>query len=68
LPGREWYKNLLSAPGKYTGYGAKTLPGIREAIEANRPEEAQTQIRVLSETIAAYTERVRLATKLAAEL
>ncbi len=68
LPGRDWYKNVLSAPGKYTGYGAKTLPGIREALETNRLDEAQQQIRTLAETIAAYTERVRQATRLAAEL
>jgi N-acetylated-alpha-linked acidic dipeptidase len=26
LPGRSWYKNLIYAPGRYTGYDAKTLP------------------------------------------
>ena len=67
LPGREWYKYQLSAPGKYTGYGAKTLPGIREAIEAGRMEEAQTQMKVLGEALAAYGERIRIATKLAGE-
>jgi len=67
LPGREWYKNQLSAPGRYTGYGAKTLPGIREAIEAGRMEEAQTQIKILSETLTLYAEKIRFATKLASE-
>ena len=33
LPKRTWYRNLIYAPGFYTGYGVKTLPGIREAIE-----------------------------------
>lgn len=33
LPGRTWFKHLIYAPGLYTGYGVKTLPGIREAIE-----------------------------------
>ncbi len=68
LPGREWYKYQLSAPGKYTGYGAKTLPGIREAIEAGKLDEAQVQIRVLTETLAQYNEKIRQATKLASEL
>lgn len=68
LPGRDWYKGLLSAPGKYTGYGAKTLPGIREAIELGKPEEAQQQIKVLAEALSNYAERVRVATKLAGEL
>src|SRR4029077_9470238 len=36
LPGRAWYKNLIYAPGHLTGYSAKTLPGIREAIEDER--------------------------------
>jgi N-acetylated-alpha-linked acidic dipeptidase len=41
LPGRPWYRHLLYAPGLLTGYGAKTLPGIREAIEGRRwPEVA----------------------------
>ncbi|HWW84820.1 MAG TPA: transferrin receptor-like dimerization domain-containing protein [Vicinamibacterales bacterium] len=30
---REWFKHLLYAPGFYTGYGVKTVPGVREAIE-----------------------------------
>lgn len=33
LPGRSWYQHLVYAPGFYTGYGVKTLPGVREAIE-----------------------------------
>ncbi|MGH6988154.1 MAG: transferrin receptor-like dimerization domain-containing protein, partial [Caulobacteraceae bacterium] len=44
LPGRPWYVNLMSAPGVLTGYGAKTLPGVREAIEAGRWAEAQEYI------------------------
>lgn len=43
LPGREWYKHQLYAPGLYTGYGVKTLPGVREALEAGRTEEAAQQ-------------------------
>jgi len=43
LPGREWYKHQLYAPGLYTGYGVKTLPGVREALEAGRNDEATQQ-------------------------
>jgi N-acetylated-alpha-linked acidic dipeptidase len=43
LPGRPWFRHRIYAPGQYTGYEAKTLPGIREAIEAGRPEEALEQ-------------------------
>ena len=44
LPRRAWYKHTLYAPGFYTGYGVKTMPGIREAIEQRNWEEAQQQI------------------------
>jgi N-acetylated-alpha-linked acidic dipeptidase len=40
LPGRPWYRHLIYAPGLLTGYGAKTLPGVREAIEGRRWAEA----------------------------
>ena len=33
LPKREWYRHLIYAPGYYTGYSVKTLPGVREGIE-----------------------------------
>ena len=44
LPRREWYKHTIYAPGFYTGYGVKTMPGIREAIEQREWKEAQEQI------------------------
>jgi N-acetylated-alpha-linked acidic dipeptidase len=44
LPRSQWMQNLIYAPGWYSGYGAKTLPGIREAIEERRYSEADTQI------------------------
>ncbi len=40
LPGRSWYRHSLYAPGRFTGYGAKTLPGVREAIEERRFADA----------------------------
>ncbi len=46
LPRRPWYKHTIYAPGFYTGYGVKTLPGIREAIEQRNWKEAQQQIEV----------------------
>ncbi len=36
LPGRRWYRHALYAPGRFTGYDAKTLPGVREAVEERR--------------------------------
>jgi len=43
LPARPWFRNLIYAPGLYTGYAVKTMPGIREALELGRPEEAVVQ-------------------------
>ena len=40
LPGRNWYRHALYAPGRFTGYGAKTLPGVREAVEERRFADA----------------------------
>jgi N-acetylated-alpha-linked acidic dipeptidase len=58
LPGRNWYRHMIYAPGLYTGYGVKTLPGIREAIEERRWEEADRYIGVVSRAISAYSERL----------
>jgi N-acetylated-alpha-linked acidic dipeptidase len=51
LPRRPWYKHTLYAPGFYTGYGVKTLPGIREAIEQRNWPEAQQQIGVVAAAV-----------------
>ena len=55
LPGREWYRHMLYAPGFHTGYGVKTLPGIREAIEERRWDEANLYIGVVSRALNAYS-------------
>jgi len=44
LPRRPWYKHLLYAPGVYTGYGVKTVPGVREGIEQKRYAEAEHEM------------------------
>jgi len=44
LPRRPWVRNLLYAPGTLTGYGAKTMPGVREALEQMRFDEAKEQL------------------------
>ena len=46
LPGRPWVKHLLYAPGTLTGYGAKTIPGVREALEQGRYPEAKEQLAI----------------------
>jgi N-acetylated-alpha-linked acidic dipeptidase len=56
LPGRTWMRHLLYAPGTYSGYGAKTLPGVSEAIEGGRYPEAQSQLDVLTKALNAEAE------------
>jgi N-acetylated-alpha-linked acidic dipeptidase len=58
LPGREWYQHMIYAPGLHTGYGVKTLPGIREAIEERRWDEANRYIGVVSRSLSAYSARL----------
>jgi N-acetylated-alpha-linked acidic dipeptidase len=61
LPGRSWYKHQIYAPGLYTGYSAKTLPGVREAIEAGRMREAQGQAASVAQVLAALSSQIRQA-------
>ncbi|MBN8836874.1 MAG: M28 family peptidase [Sphingobacteriia bacterium] len=51
LPRRPWFKHTIYAPGFYTGYGVKTMPGVREAIEQRNWKEAQEQIAVVTNSI-----------------
>ena len=51
LPRRSWYRHQIYAPGFYTGYGVKTLPGVREAIEQENWEECQSQVTILATTL-----------------
>jgi N-acetylated-alpha-linked acidic dipeptidase len=52
LPGRPWFQHQIYAPGFYTGYGVKTLPGVREAIEQKRWKEADTEIGLVGRVLA----------------
>lgn len=58
LPGRPWYKHLLYAPGVLTGYGAKTIPGVREAIEGRRWSEADEYAARTAQVINACADRL----------
>ena len=55
LPGRPWYRHYVYAPGMYTGYGVKTFPAVREAIELRKWSEANQQIVVLANVIDGYS-------------
>src|SRR6266853_969472 len=54
LPRRSWYQHLIYAPGFYTGYGAKTLPGVREGIEEKRYQEAEKEITRVAQALQDY--------------
>ena len=47
LPGRPWYRHQIYAPGAYTGYGVKTIPAVREAIEQTQWKAAEEAIAVV---------------------
>jgi N-acetylated-alpha-linked acidic dipeptidase len=64
LPRRPWFKHLVYAPGFYTGYGVKTLPAIREAIEERKWDEASTQTEVTGRVLERYAEEIEKATEL----
>jgi N-acetylated-alpha-linked acidic dipeptidase len=64
LPRRGWYKHTIYAPGFYTGYGVKTLPGIREAIEQRNWTEAQEQIEIAASALEKYTNTIDQASKI----
>ena len=67
LPKREWFKHLAYAPGFYTGYGVKTLPGIREGIEQKAWDEAQKYIPIVAAAVDKLSAQVNRATSLAGE-
>ncbi|MDP4261918.1 MAG: transferrin receptor-like dimerization domain-containing protein [Bacteroidota bacterium] len=61
LPRRSWFKHEIYAPGYYTGYGVKTLPGIREGIEQRNWTEAQENIEIVAKALQLYNEQVKQA-------
>ncbi len=59
LPNREWFRHQVYAPGFYTGYGVKTIPGVREGIEEEQWDAARLYVRVVQEALGALTAQVR---------
>jgi N-acetylated-alpha-linked acidic dipeptidase len=55
LPRRSWYRHLVYAPGFYTGYGVKTVPGVREGIEQGRYDEAESEVARAARALARLT-------------
>ena len=63
LPRRPWYKHLLYAPGTYSGYGVKTVPGVREGIEQKRYSEAEQEITRVAKALEDEAELIESAAK-----
>jgi len=64
LPRRPWFKHHVYAPGFYTGYGVKTLPGVREAIEQRDYEEVSKQIEILGDVLLTFSSRIEEAVRI----
>jgi N-acetylated-alpha-linked acidic dipeptidase len=64
LPERPWYRHQLYAPGYYTGYGAKTLPALREAIEQRQFDGVDEAVQRIAGTLGNLTQTIENATKL----
>jgi len=64
LPRRPWFKHQVYAPGFYTGYGVKTLPGVREAVEQHDWAEAAGQITLAAQTLERAAAEIDRATAL----
>ncbi len=64
LPRREWYRHAIYAPGSLTGYGVKTLPGIREAVEAGQMKEAQQQTARVIEVLRGINQQIEEAAQM----
>jgi N-acetylated-alpha-linked acidic dipeptidase len=60
LSGRPWYKHHIYAPGFYTGYGVKTIPGVREAIEQRQYEAVGPQIALAAEVLDDMAARIEM--------
>ena len=64
LPRRDWFKHMIYAPGFYTGYGVKTLPGIREGLEQRKWDEVDFFIVEVAKALNRASETIKKATKI----
>jgi len=58
LPGRPWFRHHVYAPGYYTGYGVKTLPGVREALELRDWKAAEEQTVITARTLEGFAAQI----------
>ncbi|MGH7504249.1 MAG: transferrin receptor-like dimerization domain-containing protein, partial [Longimicrobiales bacterium] len=67
LPRRPWFRHQIYAPGFYTGYGVKTLPGIREGIEERKWDEVRTYVGRVAEALDRVSDAAERATGIVKE-
>ena len=58
LPGRPWFKHQMYAPGFYTGYGVKTLPAVREAIEQKEWQNVELHVATVAKVLNGFARHV----------
>jgi N-acetylated-alpha-linked acidic dipeptidase len=58
LPDRPWFRHTIYAPGFYTGYGVKTIPGVREAVDAKNFGRAAEQARIVTAALIRASRRL----------
>ncbi len=51
LPNREWFKHRIYAPGFYTGYASKPLPGLAEPAERKDWDTVVRELKILESLI-----------------
>ncbi len=64
LPRRNWFRNMIYAPGYYTGYGVKTLPGIREGLEERKWDETHLFIGEVTKALDRASAKINAATEI----
>ncbi|MFI5251478.1 MAG: transferrin receptor-like dimerization domain-containing protein [Bacteroidota bacterium] len=67
LPRRPWYVHQIYAPGFYTGYGVKTLPGVREALEERKWKEVDPQVEITAKVLEDCAKEIRAAANVLSE-
>src|SRR5438093_188639 len=60
LPDRPWYRHVIYAPGLYTGYGVKTIPGVREAVDSGNYPRAAEQAAIVIRALERATKTLQL--------
>ena len=64
LAGRPWYRHVIYAPGTYTGYGVKTLPAVREAVEERQFKTVDEAVKQAADALDAYRLKLDETTRL----